>query len=82
MTGSSLLAEIDAVTRHEVLAAMARLKEYLASITDAIDFFLKHSRPVKADATVGHVIEELRAVKGKAGLSKKYLDTSSRRLRT
>ena len=74
----SLLAEIDAVTRHEVLAAMARLKEHRASITDAVDFFLKHSRPVKADATIGHVIEEFRAVKGKAGLSKKYLDTSSR----
>ena len=74
----SLLAEIDAVTRHEVLAAMAKLKEHRASITDAVDFFLKHSRPVKADATIGQVITEFRAVKEKAGLSKKYLDTSTR----
>ena len=74
----SLLAEIDAVTRHEVLAALARLKEHHASLTDAVDFFLKHSRPVKADATIGHVVAEFRAVKEKAGLSKKYLDTSAR----
>jgi len=74
----SLLAEIDAVTRHEVLAALARLKEYRASITDAVDFFLKHSRPVKADATISQVIDEFKAVKQKAGLSKKYLETSTR----
>ncbi len=74
----SLLAEIDAVTRHEVLAAMARLKEHRASITDAVDFFLKHSRPVKADATIDHVIKEFHSVKEKAGLSKRYLDTSAR----
>ena len=73
----SLLAEIDAVTRHEVLAAMARLKEHRASITDAVDFFLKHSRPVKADATIGQVMTEFKAVKEKAGLSKKYLETSA-----
>ena len=48
----NLLAEIDEVTRHEVLAALARLKEYRASITDAVDFFLKHARPAKADATI------------------------------
>jgi integrase len=74
----SLLAEIDAVTRHEVLAALARLKEYRASITDAVDFFLKHSRPVKADAPISQVIAEFKAVKEKAGLSKKYLETSAR----
>jgi hypothetical protein len=34
---------VDAVTRHEVLGALVRLKEFRASITDAIDFFLKHS---------------------------------------
>ncbi len=57
---------------------MARLKEHSAFITGAVDFFLKHSHPVKADATIGHVIEESRAVKRKAGLSRKYLDTSIR----
>jgi len=74
----SLLAEIDDVTRHEVLAGLARLKEYRATITDAVDFFLKHARPVKADATIGQVIEEFKTVKKKAGLSEKYLETSAR----
>jgi hypothetical protein len=72
----SLLAEMDDVTRHEVLAGLARLKEYRATITDAVDFFLKHSHPVKADATIGEVIDEFKNVKRKAGLSQKYLQTA------
>ena len=74
----SILADINAATRHEVLLALERLKEYRASITEAVDFFLKHARPAKADATIGKVMEEFKTVKTKAGLSKKYLDTSWR----
>ena len=64
------------MTRHEVLAALARLKEYRASITDAVDFFLKHARPAKADATIQQIMDEFEAVKSKAGLSKKYRETA------
>lgn len=71
-----LLADIDASTRHEILHAVERLKDFRASITEAVDFFLKHARPAKADATIGEVMEQFKAVKTKAGLSRKYLETS------
>ena len=71
-----VLSDIDAITRHEVLAALSRLKEYRASITEAVDFFLKHARPVKAEASIQTVMDEFNAVKEKAGLSPKYLRTA------
>lgn len=73
-----LLADIDASTRHEILHAVERLKEYRATVTQAVDFYLKHARPAKADATIGEVMDEFKAVKTKAGLTAKYLDTSWR----
>ena len=72
----SLLADINAATRHEVLLALERLREFRSSITEAVDFFLKHARPAKADATIGEVMDEFKAVKTRANLSKKYLETS------
>jgi len=63
-----ILSEIDAVARHEVLAAVNRLKQFNATITEAVDFYLKHSRPARAGATIGEVMDEFKAVKTKAGL--------------
>jgi hypothetical protein len=40
----NLLVDLDDITRHEVLAALARLKEYRASVTETVDFYLKHAR--------------------------------------
>jgi len=74
----SLLAEIDDVTRHDVLAALARLKEFRASITDAVDFYLKHSRPAKGEVSIQEVMDQFQQVKSKAGLSTKYLSTAAR----
>jgi integrase len=71
-----LLADIDASTRHEVLLALERLKDYRATITEAVNFFLKHARPAKADASIGQVMDQFKSVKTKAGLSAKYLDTA------
>lgn len=45
-----VLSDIDAIARQEVLAAISRLKEYRTSIAEAVDFFPKHTRSVKADA--------------------------------
>ena len=59
-----------------MLASLSRLKEYRASITEAVDFFLKHARPVKAEASIQTVMDEFNAVKEKAGLSAKYLKTA------
>ena len=71
-----LLSDINASTRHEILLALERLKDYRASITEAVDFFLKHARPAKADATIGEVMTEFNEVKTKAGLTPKYLNTA------
>ncbi len=72
----NLLVDLDEVTRHEVLAALARLKEYRASITDAVDFYLKHARPAKADATIQQIMDLFEETKKKAGLSSKYITTA------
>ena len=48
----AVFADVKEFTRHEVLAALARLKEYRASITEAVDFFIKPARPAKADGGV------------------------------
>ena len=74
----NLLAEIDDVTRHDVLAALARLKEFRVSITDAVEFYLKHARPAKADATIQDVVDLFKDVKIKGGLTAKYITTASR----
>jgi integrase len=71
-----VLSDIDAITRHEVLAALGRLREYRASITEAVDFFLKHARPVRAEASIQMVMDEFKSVKTKGGLSAKYLTTA------
>ena len=71
-----LLADINDVTRHEVLGALARLKEYNASLTEAVDFFLKHARPAIANASIQKVMDDFESVKRKAGLSTKYIDTA------
>jgi integrase len=73
-----LLADIDASTRHEILHAVERLRDYRATITEAVDFFLKHARPAVADAAIGDVIDQFKAVKTKANLSRKYIDTAWR----
>jgi len=71
-----LLSDIDAALRHEILLALERLREYRATITQAVDYFIKHSRPAKAEATIGEVADEFQRVKKGAGLSDKYLDTA------
>ncbi len=71
----NLLADIDDITRHEVLAALAKLKQYRATITQAVDFFLKHSRPAIVNATISQVIDDFEKVKKKGGRSTKYLES-------
>lgn len=70
------LRDLDESSRHEVLAALAKLRSYNATITQAVDFFLKHAKPDNANATIGEVMEEFREAKTKAGMSKKYIQTS------
>ena len=71
-----VLEELNAATRHTVLAALERLRPYGADLGDAIDFYIKHSKPPKGDIRIGELISEFKKVKTKAGLSTKYLETA------
>ena len=70
------LRDLDEVSKHEVLAALARLRTHNATITTAVAFYLKHARPPKAHAKISEVMNAFKAVKMKAGRSEKYLETA------
>lgn len=70
------LRDLNDVLRHEVLSALAKLREHNATITQAVDFYLKHARPAKANATIGEVMEQFKRVKQKSGRSDKYIETA------
>lgn len=70
------LRDLSDVVRHEVLAALARLREHNATITQAVDFYLKHARPAKANATIGEVMDAFKVEKEQGGRSKKYITTA------
>lgn len=70
------LRDLEDLMRHEVLAALAKLREYNAGITEAVDFFIRHARTSKANATIGEVMTEFKAAKLKGGRTSKYLDTA------
>jgi site-specific recombinase XerD len=73
-----VLQEFDAATRHTVLAALEKLKLHGANITEAVDFFLKHSRPTKGSITIGELIKQWLKVKRGAGMTEKYLQNAKR----
>ncbi len=73
-----VLQEFDAATRHTVLANLERLKKHGASLTEAVDFFLKHSRPTKGSITLEELIKQWLKVKRGAGMTEKYLSNAER----
>jgi integrase len=70
------LRDLSDVMRHEVLAALAKLRDHNATIAQAVDFFLKHARPAKVNVTIGEVMDEFKASKLKGGQSHKYINTA------
>ena len=70
------LRDLNDVMRHEVLSALAKLREHNATIAQAVDFYLKHARPAKANATIGEVMDQFKGAKVKSGRSNKYIDTA------
>ena len=54
------LQELDDISRHEVLAALSKLKAHGANITNDVDFFLKHNHPEKPDATIGDLMAKFK----------------------
>lgn len=71
------LHDLTESTRHEVLAALAKLRAHNVTITQAVEFYLQHARPANANATISEVMKQFRRAKMKAGMSKKYIETSS-----
>ena len=57
------LRDLNDVVRHEVLSALAEPREHNSTITQAVDFYLKHARPAKLDATIGEIMEQFKSVK-------------------
>ena len=70
------LHDLSEIVRHEVHAALAKLKAHNASITTAVDYFLKHARPARANTRISEVIAEFLKVKKKSGKSSKYLKSA------
>ena len=58
-----VLQELNEATRHDVLAALERLRLAGATITEAVDFYLKHSKPSKGNIHLATLVEEWEKVK-------------------
>lgn len=59
--------------RVEAVACQKRLDPYGASLTDAVDFFLKHAKPVGGHKLLSDVIEEFLDAKEKANRRPQYI---------
>lgn len=70
------LRDLNESSRHEVLSALAKLRDHNATITQAVDFFIKHANPARGDASISEIMAKFRSAKSKAGMSPKYLDNS------
>jgi integrase len=51
------LYDLSTLSRHEVLLNLEKLKEYGATLSEAVDFFLKHARPEKGKIAVAEAIQ-------------------------
>jgi integrase len=59
--------------RVEAVECQRRLQPFNASLTDATDFFLKHSKPTGGHRTVKELVDEFIAAKRLAGRREEYL---------
>ena len=67
------LVDLSTVQRAEVLAALAKLERFNATLPEAVDFFLKHARPDKGQITIGDAVKVFLEAKRQLKLSKAYL---------
>ena len=67
------LADLSNLQRHEVLAALERLKPYNATIPEAVDFFIRFARPEKGQITISDAIRYFLEQKARAHRSADYL---------
>jgi len=66
------LSELSNISRHEILAAVAKLKEFRATLSEAVEFFLKYARPPKGNVTITEALEVFLEAKSKT-CREKYL---------
>jgi len=67
------LAGIPHDLRVEATKCVERLKPVNTTLTEAVDFFLKHARPAGGTITIQKLVEEFLAAKRKAGKRESYL---------
>ena len=72
------LSDLNAIQRHEILAAVKKLEAFNASIPEAVDFFLKFSRPDKGEITTAEAVKLFLEKKAKAKCSAAYLNSCSK----
>jgi integrase len=72
---SSGLNDLDAVTKHEVLAALERLRKFNATLPEAVEFFIRHARPEQGQITIAAAVSVFLDSKTKVGRRPKYLST-------
>jgi hypothetical protein len=70
LTGDTTgLNDLSAVARTEILAALAKLKAFNANITEAVDFFIKHSKPACGQIAIKEAVEKF--IRAKEGLKRR-----------
>src|SRR5262249_40058400 len=69
------LADLQGISRHDVLAAIGRLKVVGATLAQAVDFFLRFGRPPRGKPTIEEVIESFLETKFRKKRSDKYQET-------
>ena len=69
------LADLQGVARHEVLAALGKLRAVGATLAQAVDFFLRFGRPPRGKATIQQAIEAFLEAKLRKKRSEKYQTT-------
>lgn len=73
--GKLTLDNLGEISKHEILAAVEKLKIYNASIPEAVDFFLKYARPPKGQISTKEALDEFLLAKHELGRSPKYLES-------
>jgi integrase len=71
------LTEMPDTTRAEAARLWKQLRDVGATLTEAVDFFFKHSKPDAGKRTVAEAVEDLQAVWRKKGCSAAYLQVQS-----
>jgi len=72
------LSDLDELGRAAVRHALEKLKPYDATITEAVDFFVKFAKPPKGKITIQEAMDLFQKEKTTQGLSRSYLANSRR----